>query len=407
MPVKPVTSQQPTPDTATGTPRRRRPMKVLLFANTDWYHYNFNLPLARVLQRQGVHVILLSPPGRFAERLVDAGFHWVALPMNRLSLNPWEEFRLLRYIIELYRRERPDLVHHFTIKCVVYGSIAARITGVDRRVNAVTGLGHVFTSDSLRNQVLRPVVRRLLQLALTGRLSRLIVQNPDDYSAFADEQLLVPEKIRLIRGLGVNIERFHPHQVDESIEETPPRPQPLRVLLATRLLWEKGIREYVQAARLLKKSGHDVEFLLAGDPDPGNPASIRPEQIDDWRREGVINFLGYVEDMPTLFSQVDVAVLPSYREGLPQCMLEAAACGLPLVATDVPGCREIVEPGINGLLIPPRNSAALAEAIAHLDRNRAQCRVLGEASRRKVLQDFDEKTILRMTLNVYREILHS
>jgi len=386
-------------------------MKVLLFANTDWYHYNFNLPLARVLQRQGVEVLLISPPGRFAQRLLDAGFHWIALPMNRLSLNPWEEFRLLRFIIDLYRRERPDLVHHFTIKCVVYGSIAARTVGVDRRVNAVTGLGHVFTSDSLRNQILRPLVRRLLQLALTGRLSRLIVQNPDDYSAFADEQLLAPEKIRLIRGLGVNIERFHPRlpEADSNPDEPrgPSRYPPLKVLLATRLLWEKGIREYVQAARLLKNSGHDVEFLLAGDPDPGNPASIDTAQLMAWRTEGIINFLGYVDDMPELFSRVDVAVLPSYREGLPQCMLEAAACGLPLVATDVPGCREIVEPGINGLLIPPRNSAALAEAIAHLDRNRAQCRVLGEASRRKVLQDFDEKTILRMTLNIYREILHS
>lgn len=387
-------------------------MKVLLFANTDWYHYNFNLPLARVLQRQGVQVVLLSPPGRFAERLVEAGFRWVELPMNRLSLNPWEELKLLRFIIDLYRREKPDLVHHFTIKCVVYGSIAARAVGVDRRVNAVTGLGHVFTSDSLRNLILRPVVRRLLQLALTGRLSRLIVQNPDDYSAFADEQLLAPEKIRLIRGLGVNIERFHPRP-PATEEGHPANPQgqtrypPLKVLLATRLLWEKGIREYVQAARLLKNSGHDVEFLLAGDPDPGNPASIETEQIHAWRKEGVINFLGYVDDMPALFSRVDVAVLPSYREGLPQCMLEAAACGLPLVATDVPGCREIVEAGINGLLIPPRNSAALAEAIALLDRNRAQCRVLGDASRRKVQQDFDEKTILRMTLNVYREILHS
>ena len=386
-------------------------MKVLLFANTDWYHYNFNLPLARVLQRQGVQVLLISPPGRFAARLVEAGFRWIALPMNRLSLNPWEEFKLLRFIIDLYRRERPDLVHHFTIKCVVYGSIAARAVGIDRRVNAVTGLGHVFTGDSLRNQFLRPLVRRLLQLALTGRLCRLIVQNPDDFSAFADEQLLPAEKIRLIRGLGVNIERFSPRLLGaETPETTPPGPSrypPLKVLVATRLLWEKGLREYVQAARLLKNSGHDVEFLLAGDPDPGNPASIQTEQLMAWRNEGIINFLGYVDDMPGLFSRVDVAVLPSYREGLPQCMLEAAACGLPLIATDVPGCREIVEDGINGLLIPPRNSAALAEAIAHLDRNRAQCRVLGDASRRKVLQDFDEKTILRMTLNVYREILHS
>jgi glycosyltransferase involved in cell wall biosynthesis len=237
------------------------------------------------------------------------------------------------------------------------------------------------------------------------------VQNPDDFSAFADEQLLPAEKIRLIRGLGVNIERFNPRLPGaEDPESTPPGPSrypPLKVLVATRLLWEKGLREYVQAARLLKNSGHDVEFLLAGDPDPGNPASIQTEQLMAWRNEGIINFLGYVDDMPGLFSRVDVAVLPSYREGLPQCMLEAAACGLPLVATDVPGCREIVEDGVNGLLIPPRNSAALAEAIAHLDRNRAQCRVLGDASRRKVLQDFDEKTILRMTLNVYREILHS
>ena len=219
-------------------------MKILFFANTDWYLYNFRFPLAHYLREQGHEVVMLSPPGPYVARLQAAGFRALTVPMQRRSLNPVRELVLHSHIRRLYARERPDLVHHFTIKCVVYGSLATPLAGVRARVNAITGLGHVFTSHNPKARLLRPLVRRLLRLALNGPNSRLILQNPDDVAAFQQARLIEPAQIRLIRGSGVNTARFQPtpHPVTAT---------PCKILLATRLLWEKGVGEYVAAGKCL------------------------------------------------------------------------------------------------------------------------------------------------------------
>jgi glycosyltransferase involved in cell wall biosynthesis len=347
-------------------------MKIIFFANTDWYLFNFRLPLAHWLRARGHEILFLSPPGDYCERLRAAGFRWEPLPMDRRSLNPWREWRLLNHIRRLYARERPDLVHHFTIKSVVYGSLAARTLGIRRRVNAVTGQGHVFTDSGLKARALRPLVRALLRLALGGAGSRLILQNPDDERAFRTAGLIDPERIRLIRGSGVDTTRFG---------------------------------EYVAAARVLRASGMAIECLLAGEPDPGNPAAIPEDQLERWRAEGNVVLLGHVDDMPALLERVDIAVLPtSYGEGVPRSLLEAAACGLPLIATDVPGCREIVRDDENGLLIPARDSAALTAAIRRLSQDAALRARFGAASRARVLDDFDQTLVFERTLEVYREL---
>ncbi|MBM9538639.1 glycosyltransferase family 4 protein [Desulfobulbus alkaliphilus] len=371
-------------------------MKILFFANTDWYLYNFRLPLARFLHEQGCDVLFVSPPGEYGERLRAAGFRWESLPMERRSLNPLRELAVLHRLRRIYTRERPYLVHHFTIKCVVYGSLVARWLSIPR-VNAVTGLGHVFTSQSLKARALRPPVCGLLRLALGGCATRLILQNPDDRTAFQQQRLTIPEHIRLIRGSGVDIVRFRPTERAKTGE-------PLRLLLASRLLWEKGIGEYVEAARRLKAHGMNVECWLAGSPDPGNPASIDVARLVDWRDEGVVRVLGQVDDMAALLPQVDVMVLPSYGEGVPRSLLEAAACGLPLIATDVPGCREVVRNGLNGILIPPRNPEALTEAMSRLAEDDGLRRRFGEASRRLAVEEFAQETVFAQTLAVYREL---
>lgn len=377
-------------------------MKILLFANTDWYLYNFRLPLANFLKHKGIEVVLISPPGTYVSRLEEQGFRHISLQMERRSLNPWKEAKLLTHLTQLYATEKPDLVHHFTIKCVIYGSLAAQMAGIQPRVNAVTGLGHVFTSNRWQARLLRPLVRSLFRIALRGQQSRLILQNPDDYQSFIEARLAPPESLRLIRGSGVDTERFQPRV-----------PLPLgegagvRVLLATRLLWEKGIGEYVEVARLLKPRYPSIEFLLAGSPDPGNPASVSPAQILAWEEEGIITTLGHVEKMEELLKSVDLAVLPSYREGIPRSLLEAAACGLPVVTTDAPGCREIVQPGVNGLLVPCRNTQALAEAIQLLVENPLERIRMGKASREKVLAELDQRIVLEKTFEVYREVLPS
>ncbi|GAA0708272.1 glycosyltransferase family 4 protein [Dokdonella soli] len=376
-------------------------MKVVLYANTDWYLYNFRRSLALELQSAGYAVLLISPAGDYGQKLRDLGLRWEAVPMHRRSLNPLREVRLLAYLFRLFRREKPVMVHGFTIKCAVYGSLAARLAGVPARINAVAGMGYVFTSSTPKARALRPLVRRLLRAALGGTHARLILQNPDDVRLFERAKLIDPANIRLIPGSGVDCTHFTPSGASVA-PSSMVRP---RVLLAARLLWDKGLAEFVDAARALRARGHAIQFLLAGTPDPGNPATVPTDTVRSWVAQGVLEWLGHVEDVRALLASVDVVVLPSYREGLPKSLIEAAACGLPLVTTDVPGCREVVTDGVNGLLVPVRDSSGLATAIARLINDPALAARLGQAARVKALADFDERIIIDRTLNVYRELL--
>lgn len=375
-------------------------MKIVLFANTDWYLYNFRRSLALALRDAGFEVLLLSPPGEYGEKLRALGLRWEPVPMDRRSLNPLREAGLVAWLVRLLRRERPALVHGFTIKCAVYGSLAARLAGVPARVNAVAGMGYVFTNDALKARLLRPGVRGLLRLALGGRDARLVLQNPDDVALFERARLVDASRIRLIPGSGVDCARFAPRP--PSFRGNDDR---FRVVLPARLLWDKGLAEYVEAARRLRAEGRDIEFLLAGTPDPGNPAAVPESTVRGWADEGLVSWLGHVDDMPALFASVDAVALPSYREGLPKGLIEAGACGLPLVTTDVPGCREVVTDGVDGLLVPVRDADALARAIARLQDDPALAARLGEAARNKALAEFDEKIVIQRTIAVYRELL--
>jgi glycosyltransferase involved in cell wall biosynthesis len=416
-------------------------VKIVLFANTDWYLYNFRRSLALALRDAGHELLLISPAGPYGKKLRALGLRWEPVLMDRRSLNPLREAALLWHLWTLFRRERPGLVHGFTIKCAVYGSLAARAAGVPARVNAVAGMGYVFTSDDLKARLLRPLVRLLMRAALGGDRARLILQNPDDVALFEDAGLVKTSHIRLIRGSGVDCSRFVARssrseggvcdayqppssspRMRGSMDVSPsktgsmdPRTSgddeqgqsntnPLRVLLAARLLWDKGLAEFVDAARRLHGEGRAIEFLLAGDPDPGNPAAVPEATVRGWVEEGVLQWLGHVDDMSALFADVDVVVLPSYREGLPKGLIEAAACALPLVTTDVPGCREVVSDGIDGLLVPPRDADALAAAIARLQDDPALGRRLGDAARAKALACFDERIVVADTMAVYGEL---
>lgn len=379
--------------------RTQRPGKVVLFANTDWYLFNFRLSLAERLRDEGYDLLLLSPPGKYGERLLALGFRWQAVPMERRSLDPLRELALLAHLTRLFRAERPDLVHGFTLKCAIYGSLAGRAAGVRGRVGAVTGMGYVFTSDELRARLLRPVVRALVGLAFAGRGGRMILQNREDQALLRAAGVVDETRIHLIRGSGVDCARFH----GEPPERKPG--QPMVVVLASRLLWDKGVAEYVEAARILRAEGRTIRFLLAGDPDPGNPAAIPAETARGWAREGLIEWLGHVDDMPGLFRGADVVVLPSYREGLPKSLIEAAACARPLITTDAPGCREVVEDGVEGFVVPVRQAQPLARAIARLDDDPELARRFGAAARAKALAAFDQEIVLDRTLAVYRELL--
>ncbi|MFL6591314.1 MAG: glycosyltransferase family 4 protein [Luteimonas sp.] len=373
-------------------------MKCVLFANTDWYLYNFRLSTALELKARGHDVVMLSPPGEFGSRFAAHGLRWRTLPMDRASLNPLREAGTLRALARILRSERPDLLHSFTVKCAVYGALASRIARVPANVNAVAGMGYVFTSNQLKARVLRPVVRLLMRTTLAAGNSRLVLQNPDDAEAFST--LVPPEKIRLIRSSGVDTTRFYPPMARASTGR-------LRVLLAARLLWEKGIGEFAEASRRLRRDGHDIEFLLAGTPDPGNPRSVPREQVEQWVSDGLVKWLGHVEDMPELMRQVHVMVLPSYyREGVPKSLIEGAASGLALVTTNLPGCREVVSGHeIDGLHVRPRDPDDLAVQLARLDGNRDLMQMLAKRSMEKALAFFGERGVIEETMAVYDELL--
>jgi glycosyltransferase involved in cell wall biosynthesis len=372
-------------------------MKLLLFANTDWYLYNFRRSLALAAREAGYEVLLVSPPGPYGRKLLDLGLRWIEAPMRRRSLNPLEEFALLLWLTRLARAEKASVVHGFTIKCAVYGALAARLSGA-ASVNAVAGMGYVFISDEGTARLLRPIVRALMRVAFGGARARIILQNPDDVAVFEKASLAPAAQIRLIPGSGVDCARFLP-----SAEVERHRSAPLRVVLAARMLWDKGVREFVEAAKLLKDENRGLCFVLAGASDPGNPAAIGEETLLGWQAAGLVEWLGHVDDMPALLASADVVVLPSYREGLPKSLIEAAACARPLITTDAPGCREVVKDGIDGLLVPIRDASALARAIARLQDDPALARKLGDAARAKALAEYDERRIVARTLDVYGE----
>lgn len=364
-------------------------MKILLFANTDWYLYNFRLPLARALRDQGHQVVLLSPAGRHSNLLEKAGFAWQAFQLQRKGTNPFVELLTISRLVRTYRALKPGVVHHFTIKPVLYGSIAARLAGIPHTINAITGLGHIFTDA---HPALRNLAVLLYRISLGN--SQVIFQNKVDMGTFQQLKLIRPEQTHLIPGSGVDLRTF------QSIP-LPPTSPPL-VILPARLLKAKGVLEFVEAARLLKGR---ARFALVGEPDPGNPDSVSAEELSGWQSSGVVEAWGWRDDMPRVIAQASIVCLPSYYgEGLSRTLLEAAACGRPIITTDSPGCRELVRDGKNGRLVPVRDALSLARAIAELLAIPEQWSEMGAYGRAWVEQNFSQERVLEQTLAVYAKL---
>ncbi|MEQ1796228.1 MAG: glycosyltransferase family 4 protein [Nitrospira sp.] len=366
---------------------------MLFVVTEDWYFVSHRLPLAVAVQKAGFNVAVATRVGEYGETIRAAGIHLIPFSLSRHRGNPLREVAALA---RLYCRERPDIVHHVALKPVLYGALAARFAGVPHVVNAIAGLGWLFTSSGLAARTLRPVICRLLAWLLGASHSRTIVQNPDDFGLLL--KMGVPEdRLRLIRGAGVDTEVFTPAL------ELPP--EPVTVLFSARMLWDKGVGEFVEAARLLTQAGVCARFVLAGDPDPGNPASVPVVALRAWHGHNGVEWWGRRDNMPAVFHAAHIACLPSYREGLPKVLLEAAACGLPIVTTDAPGCREIVRDGDNGFLVPVRDAQALAVALRSLIDNGALRAKMGQRASEIVLAEFSQERVIAETLAVYQELI--
>ncbi len=367
-------------------------MKIILFANTDWYLYNFRIKLAEELIRMKNDLLLVSPAGNYADRLQNLGFKWKGLDLSRSGINPYQEIRAIIQLTRLYKQERPELVHNFTSKCVVYGSIAAKLAGIDRVVNSVTGMGFVFTKKNLMTFFLKPFITLFYKITLIK--SRVIFQNQQDMDYFIKHNLVKASQCALIPSSGVDIKKFHPTPLNAEV--------PL-VVLPARMLWDKGVGEFVEAAEILKSKGIKARFALVGMPDQGNPSSITQKQLEQWSGSGIIEDWGWQEDMASVYQQASIVCLPSYREGLAKGLIEAAACGRALVASDIPGCREVIVNGVNGFLVPSKEVIPLAEAIEKIIQNRRLLAKMGRESRKIALRDFSVEKINRETIFEYNK----
>ncbi len=366
--------------------------KLLFVVTEDWYFVSHRLPLAVSAQAAGFDVAVATRVGQHAKIIRDAGIRLIPFALSRRGGNPLREIVALW---RLYRREQPDLVHHVALKPVMFGALAAWLARVPAQVNAVAGLGWLFTSSGRVVRLVRPVLRWMLARLLNQPHSLTIVQNPEDQSLL-ERSGVSAMRLRLIRGAGVDIQLFYPAS---------PPPEPVCIVLVARMLWDKGVGEFVEAARRLTEAGISARFVLVGDPDPANPASVPESALRGWHGQHGVEWWGRREDMPAVLQAAHIACLPSsYGEGLPKSLLEAAACGLPIVTTDAPGCREVVRDGVNGLLVPVRDAAALASALGKLIDDAALRRSMGEQSRLRAETEFGLETVIAQTLAVYREV---
>jgi glycosyltransferase involved in cell wall biosynthesis len=372
--------------------------KILLVANTDWYLFNFRLSLAEYLRAQGYEVGLVSPVGEYSSKLTEAGFDWHPWHVGRQTTAPWSEAVSLFKLTRIYLKYKPDLVHHFTAKPVLYGSISARLARVKFVVNAITGLGYLFLREEAKARLLRRVVKYFFHLGLNRGQGAVIFENETDRQFFISEGLVNAERTCLIEGVGVDPERFHPHPEPEGY--------PI-VILPARMLWDKGVGVLVEAARALKQEGVQARFVLVGEPDPGNPASIDDQTIQEWVEEKLVEWWGWQQDMSKVYSASSIVVLPSFGEGVPTVLLEAAASGRAIVTTDVPGCRDVVEHGVNGLLAPPHDEQALAQALGELIANPDMRVKMGAAGRQRVLERYTNSKINAATEGLYKKLLVS
>jgi glycosyltransferase involved in cell wall biosynthesis len=367
-------------------------MRVVYVVNYPIFFLSHRLVLARRARADGHHVIILSPDIEGVDQIRADGFEWHSISLDPGRMRPWRDIRTIADLFRLFRKLKPDVVHNATIKPVLYGTFAARLAGVPRVVNAISGMGHLFAPG-------RPMARRfgtaLYRFFMRHSDMWVILQNREDMAFFENLALAPRSALRLIKGSGVDTDEFMP---------APRPPQAPVVLQTSRMIGDKGVHDFIAAARLVRRLRPEVRFLLAGPLYPDNPTSLTAEELEALTRDGVIEWLGHRDDVLALLHATSVYVLPSiYREGVPKSLIEAAACGLAIVTTDMSGCREVVTDGETGLLVPPRDAPALAAAIERLLSHPALAASLGAKARERAVAEFSLDHVLSRQVALYIE----
>jgi glycosyltransferase involved in cell wall biosynthesis len=370
--------------------------RLVFVANVDWFFVSHRMPVAIAARDLGADVWVVAKDTGLAEEIRRQGLGFVPLAMSRKSTNPIRELATMIGLGRIYRRLRPALVHHVTIKPVLYGSVLARLLTRACIVNAISGFGYSLGS-SRKARRLRSAVLNGFRIALRSPESITIFQNTEDRDEFVGNGLVPMDRTRLIRGAGVDVEEFSPGSE---------RTGTVMVLMASRLLWDKGVAEFVEASRIVRASWPSVRFVLVGFSDRENPGAVSEDALVQWCKDGVIEWWGRRTDMAAILRRASVVVLPTfYREGVPKVLLEGAASGCPIVTTDIPGCRDVVRNGVNGLLVQPRDAQGLATAIAKLVGDSELRQQFGREGRKLAVGEFRIERVVEQTLEVYAELL--
>lgn len=371
--------------------------RTLMFVvNVDWFFLSHRLPIALEALRQGYQVHIATGLTDKQGELERHGLVVHPLALDRSSAGLGSAWRTMLQLRQIFRAVQPDLVHLVTIKPVLLGGLVARLAGVPAVVAAVSGLGFVFVARGAKAAVRRWLVGALYRVALGHRNVKVIFQNADDLRSLAKVAHLPAAKVAMIRGSGVDLARYAHVPLPGGVPV---------VVLAARLLADKGVLEFVQAARLLRRRGCNARFVLVGTVDTANPTSFTDAEVSAWVHDGVVEWWGHRADMPQMLAAAQLVVLPSYREGLPKVLIEAAACGRAVVTTDVPGCRDAIEPGVTGVLVPVCNAVAVADAIEALINDPVRCQVMGDAGRALAEKAFDVRQVVAAHLKIYQELI--
>lgn len=371
--------------------------KLLIVVNTPEFFISHWLSIAVRAKDKGLEVHIASGEGDGIKKIMEYGFFHHAIPLTRSGQNGFHEIKALVELYRLFRQLKPDVVHTISIKPVIYGGIVGRLASVPSMVATISGLGTVFIGEEgVRARVRRWLVTVLYRFSLNHSNLAVIFENPDDRETFLKSKVLESNRTHLISGAGVDLQEF------DHVAE--PSGIPV-VVMASRLLRDKGVIEFVDAARLLKARGVRVIMRLVGSVDLENPTSITESEFRQWRNEKVVDLLGYREDIAIQYANANIVCLPSYREGLPRSLIEAAACGRAVVTTDVPGCRHAIEPDVTGILVPVKNSVALADAIQLLTESPRKRSRMGKAGRKLAEKSFSIDSIVDQYHGIYEELL--
>jgi glycosyltransferase involved in cell wall biosynthesis len=375
---------------------KRKP-KLLMLVNVDWFFLSHRLALALAAKEAGLDVLVAAASTGRDEEIRSFGLDFLPVPMSRKGTNPLLELISIASVIKLFKEYQPDIAHLVSIKPILYGSIASKFTKNTKTINAISGFGFVFSSSDQKAKKLKRIVLPFYKMALDAKNSKTIFQNRFDMEAAVSHGLLQKERAVLIRGSGVDSTLFQPKHLPED--------QSFVIMLASRMLWDKGIKTFLEAVPLVRREFREARFVLVGEPDDGNPTSIPLDLLKEWHSSGLIEYWGPSQTMHETLCKATLVVLPSFHEGLPKVLLEAAACGKPIVASDIPGCREIVAHGTNGFLVQPKDPVQLATAICDLLRSKDKREIFGLAGRKRAETEFDLHIVVEQTLGLYRKII--